>query len=535
MTDVLLGQSYYLRFDPKLWAARQPYPPLGTLYAASALRARGYAAAVFDAMLARSENEWGAAIARHRPTVAVLFEDNFNYLSKMCLGRMRRAALAMIGAARAHGCITVASGSDASDHPELYLAAGADFVVIGEGEVGLCELIDRLTGRTTQPLDAIPGLAYFDPGPPAPHGTPRKGTLVRTAPRPVVRDLDTLPPPAWDLVDLDRYRAIWRRRHGYWALNLVTTRGCPYHCNWCAKPIWGQQYHVHRPARVVADLAAVVSEYGPDEIAFADDIFGLKPGWLAEFAETLERRGLRVPFRCLSRADLLLRPGEIAALARAGCRMVWIGAESGSQAVLDAMEKGIRVDQIREATRHLHQAGIAVGWFLQFGYPGETLADIEQTLALLRECQPDEIGISVSYPLPGTVFYERVRRTLGPKRNWEDSSDLAVLYRGPFSTAFYRRLYRAVHAEFRTRRAWRRLRGDGRRRPVGDGRLRTAASLARHAVEWPLARWAAARAARAAHAGLGALPYTLSPAEAARPTRQEEDAGTALTGGGERR
>src|SRR6185436_6613830 len=125
----------------------------------------------------------------------------------------------------------------------------------------------------------------------------------------------------------------------------------------------------------------------------------------------------------------------------AGCRTVWLGAESGSQKVLDAMEKGLTVADIRDAARRLRAAGIEVGFFLQFGYPGEGWREIEETLALVRECAPDDIGISVSYPLPGTRFHDRVQEDLKGQRNWSESADLAMLYRGPFGTDFYRRLH----------------------------------------------------------------------------------------------
>jgi radical SAM superfamily enzyme YgiQ (UPF0313 family) len=246
-------------------------------------------------------------------------------------------------------------------------------------------------------------------------------------------------------------------------MNMVTTRGCPYHCNWCAKPIWGQRYNSRSPENVVSELALVRERYQPDHVWFADDILGLKPGWLPRFAELVEAQDVRVPFKCLSRADLLLREGEIDALGRAGCYSVWIGAESGSQKILDAMEKGARVEQIQQACARLHTAGIRVGFFLQFGYPGETWDDIQLTLKMLRECMPDEIGISVSYPLPGTKFYERVRAELGEKTNWEDSDDLAVLYHGPYSQEFYRVLYQRVHREFHLRRSLTALKYDALR------------------------------------------------------------------------
>ncbi|MBP7693798.1 MAG: radical SAM protein, partial [Anaerolineales bacterium] len=325
MTDVLFGQSYFLRFDPKLWDAQQPYPPLGTLYAAAYTRQRGYTVALFDAMLADSEQDWARALDAHQPRCAVVYEDNFNYLSKMCLGRMRAAALEMIRLARARGCTVIVAGADATDHADLYLAHGADFALLGEGELTLGELLDALTGRpAARPLAEILGLAW--PGRPAAQ-TPR---------RPDLRELDALPFPAWDLVEVPRYRAVWQARHGYFSMNLVTTRGCPYHCNWCAKPIWGQRYHARSPENVVAEMRWLRERYQPDHLWFADDILGLKPGWIEHWARLLQAAGLRIPFKCLMRADLVSEAAA-AGLAAAGCQIVWLGAESGSQKILDAM------------------------------------------------------------------------------------------------------------------------------------------------------------------------------------------------------
>lgn len=513
MSEVLLGQSYYLRFDPKLWEAMQPYPPLGTLYAASYLRSRGYDVALFDAMLAESEAEWTAALDRERPRFAVLYEDNFNYLSKMCLLRMREAAFTMIRAALTRGCTVIVAGSDATDHAARYLQAGADFVLIGEGEYTLAELLDHLTGRSDMPREEILGLAYPDPAQP--------DGVTRTPRRPDIRDLDALPFPAWDLVDVPRYRDIWLRRHGYFSMNMVTTRGCPFHCNWCAKPIWGQRYNARSPENVAAELKWLRDTYQPDHIWFVDDIMGLKPGWLQRYADEVERLGIRTPFKSLHRVDLLLRGDTIEALARAGAQIVWVGAESGSQAILDAMEKGTKVEQIAEAARRLHAAGIQVGFFLQFGYPGETRADIELTLQMVRDCQPDDIGISVAYPLPGTPFHERVKDQLGVKQNWLDSNDLAMLYRGPFTTEFYRQLHVVVHKEFRMRKHWRVLRGLARRPgQIRRRHLRMAAAAAFYAATLPLERRRLDRLESVPHQGMGPLRPGISPEEAAIPTPQ---------------
>jgi anaerobic magnesium-protoporphyrin IX monomethyl ester cyclase len=502
MSDILFGQSYFLRFDPKLWEAQQPYPPLGTLIAAAVTRAAGYDVALFDAMLAESEDEWTAALERHRPRYAVLYEDNFNYLSKMCLLRMREAAFTMSAAARARGCTVIVCGSDASDHAESYLRAGADYVLLGEGEATLLELLTRLEADGPGDVSDILGLAYRDNG------------HVRHAPRrPVLRDLDALPFPAWDLVDVERYRRVWLEHHGYYSMNMATTRGCPYHCNWCAKPIWGQRYHSRSPENVAAEMKWLKESYNPDHIWFADDIVGLKPGWMAGFADAVEATGAKVPFKCLSRADLIVRDdGGVDALRRAGCDIVWMGAESGSQKILNAMEKGTTVEQIYEATRRLHEAGVRVGFFLQFGYPGETREDIEKTLKMVRDCRPDDVGMSVSYPLPGTKFYENVRLQLGDKQNWVDSADLDMLYAGPYTTEFYRQLHVVLHKEFRSRRAWHDFR-------AGRGRPREVAASAYRLATLPLARARLNRLAQQSDRALRpAAHMTLE--EAAQPTPQ---------------
>ncbi|MBC7875621.1 MAG: B12-binding domain-containing radical SAM protein [Anaerolineales bacterium] len=435
MTDILFGQSYYLRFDPKLWDAMMPYPPLGTLYAASYVRGKGYKVALFDAMLADSEEDWAKSLDEHQPRYAILFEDNFNYLSKMCLLRMREAAFTMIEMAKQRGCIVILCGADATDHYAEYLSNGADYVLLGEGEETLGELLDQLSAN--KDASQIIGLAS-------------KLTLHPSR-RPDISNLDSLPFPAWDLVDVPKYKKIWLQRHGYYSMNMVTTRGCPYHCNWCAKPIWGQRYNSRSPENVAAEMKWLKENFSPDHIWFADDILGLKPNWIEKFADLLHTNDAVIPFKCLQRADLI-NEKTASALAKAGCKTVWIGAESGSQKILDAMDKGDKVEDIYRASELLRKNRIEVGFFLQFGYPGEAWNDVQMTLKMVRDCAPDDIGISVSYPLPGTKFFERVKMQLGEKQNWIDSDDLAMLYRGPFPQEFYRSLHGRVHYEFRLRR-----------------------------------------------------------------------------------
>jgi len=440
MADILFTHSYFYKFDEKQWNNRQPYPPYGTLCAAAVLRDCGFDVALFDTNLRDSPDEIRPALSPAAPRYLVIYDDGFNYLTKMCLTRMREAAFQMAKIGRKAGCTVIVSSSDATDHCAEYLAEGADFILLGEGEITLRELILALEAGRTDPR-SIAGLAFADPA---------TGEVVSTPPRAVLHDLDQLPDPAWDLVDMADYQRIWRS-HGYFSLNLATTRGCPYKCNWCAKPIYGNRYNSRSPERVVAEIEGLMQRYGATHFWMADDIFGLKPGWVQRFRDLVKARGLHFSYKIQSRVDLLLKEDNIAALAESGLQQAWVGAESGAQRILDAMDKGTTVAEIREATRLLKKHGVEVCFFLQYGYLGETREDIEATLRLVEELLPHDIGVSVSYPLPGTKFYDKVRNLLGDKHNWTDSDDLAMLYPASFPPAFYRRLHRLTHKRFRLR------------------------------------------------------------------------------------
>lgn len=437
LANILFSHSYFLRFDPKQWAAGQPYPPIGTLYAAALMRQRGYGVSFSDSMFATGPSHILPALHQMQPEFLVLYDDGFNYLTKMCLTNMRQAAFDMIRLGKQSGCTVIVSSSDATDHYEQYLDKGADYILLGEGEQTLLELVAAL--ETGSPgLVTIPGIAFR-----------LHGAVVKTEKRPVLRDLDSLPMPAWDLADINRYRQTWIKQRGYFSLNMATTRGCPFKCNWCAKPIYGNRYNSRSAANVVAELKMLKERFAVDHIWFCDDIFGLKPGWVNEFAALLEKDQTRIRFKIQARADLLLQENYVKDLTRAGCENAWMGAESGSQKILDAMDKGTTITQIYEATRLLKKNGIRPSFFIQFGYPGETKEDIRKTVNMINELLPAEIGISVSYPLPGTVFYQNVESQLKEKRNWADSDDLALMFRNTYAPAFYKQLYRYVHKTHR--------------------------------------------------------------------------------------
>jgi len=415
---IMLTHANHLYSDRKQVRKMQPYPPLQTLIAAALLRRDGHRVVFFDCTFDR---DFISTMDTYQPDVVAVCEDNFNFLTKMCLLENRELAFEIAAAARVRGIPAIVNSSDSTNNPQAYLAAGFERVILGELEGTLSELCRHWTQKPAQ--------IEYDPA------------------RAVV-DLDELPMPAWDLVDMDAYRRAWMDAHGYFSLNLTASRGCPYRCNWCAKPVHGEAYRQYSPDRVAAEMECVQELFAPDQLWFTDDIFGLSGKWTREFAACVERRGVRIAFRMQSRCDLMTRP-TVEALERAGCIEVWMGAESGSQRILNAMEKGIRVDQIAEARENLRRHGIRAGLFLQLGYRGEEWDDIEKTIQMVRDVRPDDIGVSVSYPMPNTRFHQIVQAQIGTQANWRDSADLAMMYQGAFPTEFYRALADALHAEVR--------------------------------------------------------------------------------------
>ncbi len=458
MSRTLIAHGFHLARDPAERALGKPYPPLGPLISAAEAEAAGHDVAVYDATFAQGPEAFADALDGHRPARVALVADPHAVPAKMCTETHRADVLHMLRLARERGAAVFVAGPDVSDHPELY--ADADVVCVGEHDAALRQWVS---------------------------GTALQGRLPRTS----REDLDAVPLPAWHRVDMAEYARRWRARHGLWEANVAASRGCPWRCNWCAKPTWGRSYRA-RPAEGVADeVRALRERHGVDQVWFTDDVFALKPGWLGRYADAM--RGAEVPYRCLTRADLLQDPGFAADLARSGCVEVWIGAESGSDRVLTAMDKDGTVAEIERAAANLRAHGIRRGVFLQLGYPGESHDDVLATVRTVRRLRPEAIGISVSYPLPGTVFHERVAAQLG-RTNWRSSMANEVLYDAPYPQAYYdaaRELLRAEHAVLTFTLA----------PTLTRAGLRRAAGLVKHAVTWPAARGRMELAARRAAGG----------------------------------
>jgi anaerobic magnesium-protoporphyrin IX monomethyl ester cyclase len=437
MKPILFTHSYFLKLDAKQLRIGQPYAPLGTLYAAAVMREKGYNVSVHDVQFTSGPEEILHALGEKLPGYLVVYDDGFNYLTKMCLTNMREAAFKMIKLAKERGCVVIVSSSDSTDRFEKYLEEGADFVLIGEGEQTLVELIGAINSKV-EDISVIPGIAFK-----------KNDVYVKTGARKVMTQLDCLPLPAWDMIDIVPYKEMWLKHAGYFSINIGTTRGCPFKCNWCAKPIYGNRYNARSPKNVVNEIKYLNHKFGIDHVWFCDDIFGLKPGWVNEFAELVKKEKLKFRFKIQSRADLLVQESYVSSLALAGCENVWMGAESGSQKILDAMDKGITTHQIEEATLLLKKHGIRPSFFIQFGYLDENIADIKQTIRMINRLKPSEIGVSVSYPLPGTRFYEKVKEQLKEKSNWTDSDELALMFANTYKPLFYKELHEYVHKNFK--------------------------------------------------------------------------------------
>jgi radical SAM superfamily enzyme YgiQ (UPF0313 family) len=355
------------------------------------------------------------------------------------------AVLRMIAECRKRGALVVLGGPEPPHHAEEYLAHGADYVVIGEGERTVEELLPRLLARPgVREHRDVDGLAYRD----------AEGRVVRTAPRALLRDLDAQPRPDRDAIELEPYLAAWRRRHGMGSVSLVTARGCPYTCRWCSRSVFGETHRRRSPENVADEVRWIVDRYRPEMLWYVDDVFTIHRGWMLRYAAVMAERGLRVPFECISRAERI-DEAVADALASLGCFRLWIGSESGSQRVLDAMERRVRVEEVQHATRLLKRRGIQVGMFIMLGYVDEQESDLEATVAHLKKAAPDVFLTTVAYPIKGTPFYDDVRERIVAPAAWASRTDRDLRLRGRHSPLYYRFARQWMVGEVGRDRHWR--------------------------------------------------------------------------------
>ncbi len=410
---LLLTHAYFLFEDPKEQQIMKPYAPLGLLYLSSHLRKQGFAVDIYDSTFGSKSELFD--LLRHGPPATVGVYANL----------MTRAnALEIIAVAREAGWNVIVGGPEPANYPEQYLERGADVVVVGEGELALEKLI--ASGFDRKAWHEIAGLIFAG----------ADGDIVRTRSTPLIKDLDAQPWPDRERIDMQRYLDTWRAFHGKGSVSLITARGCPYRCNWCSHSVYGTTHRRRSPHSVVNEIEWIQQRYQPELLWLADDVFTIHHGWLFEFAAEMKRRKLSIPFECITRAD---RVNERVAetLAELRCFRVWIGSESGSQRILDAMQRGVTVQQVRSAVHLCKSRGIQTGMFLMWGYDGEQIEDIEQTVAHAKNCQPDVCFTTVSYPIKGTPYYERTSSRLITLGDWSKSTDRDIRIKGRHSRRFY--------------------------------------------------------------------------------------------------
>jgi anaerobic magnesium-protoporphyrin IX monomethyl ester cyclase len=423
--DLLLTHGYFLFEDPKELQVMKPYPPLGILYISSHLRRKGFQVQVFDSTFSSREQLF-EVLRQGPPTVLGVYANLMT----------RSNVIEILRVAKESGWQTVVGGPEPSAYIPEYLNAGADVVIIGEGEVTLEELVPMLRTDSGESLHRVNGIAFRN----------LDGTIIQTNPREQLSDIDSQPWPDREAIDMGQYVATWRKHHGMGSVSLITARGCPYHCRWCSHEVFGKTHRRRKPASVADELEWLMARYEPDMAWMADDVFTIHPSWLLQYAQELKRRRLRLPFECISRADRL-NPKVIETLAEMGCFRVWIGSESGSQRVLDAMERGVTVEQVQSAITLCRSRGIQTGMFLMWGYEGEELEDIEATVQHVKRTNPDLFFTTVAYPIKGTPYFIEVAGKIEALKVWNVSSDREVRIRGRHSRRFYSFADHLLHSE----------------------------------------------------------------------------------------
>lgn len=413
--DILLSHGYFIAEDEHEKQVMKPYPTLGLLYISSHLKARGFDVDLFDTTFV-SMTDFESHLRRTRPGVVGLY----------CNLMTKQNVLRQIRLSKEIGATVVLGGPEPASYAGEYLDSGADVVVFGEGELTLEELIPHLYRNGISGLESVPGLIFRN----------QEGGLVQTSPREQLSDLSAQPWPDRESIDMERYLDTWKSYHGLSSVSLITARGCPYTCKWCSHSVFGYTHRRRTPEDVVEEVSWIAERYDPDQLWYADDVLTIQPRWFLKYAGLLNDRKLRIPFECISRADRL-NESIIDALSDIGCYRLWIGAESGSQRILDAMKRKADIQDIQAKTKMLQGKGIEVGMFIMLGYEGEEVVDIEATVDHLKKSNPDVFLTTVAYPIKGTEYYDDVRDNIVAHLGWERLTDRDLLVTGRYSRKFY--------------------------------------------------------------------------------------------------
>ncbi len=425
--NLLLIHAYFIHEDEVEQKVMKPYPPLGLLYISAFLEQHGIEHRVFDSTFSSFE-ELKKEILTNTPDVIGIYA---NFLT-------RRNILRIIDFLKEESLLNqikfVIGGPDVKYSDKEYLGYGADYLVIGEGEQTFLELINALEAK--KGISRIDGIAYKDDS----------GKVKVNNPRSHMRDLNELPFPNRKKIDLSKYLNGWKAKHGYNSITVNTQRGCSFSCNWCSHAVYGDTYRRRSAKSVVDELVEIQKDYNPDSIWFVDDVFTMSERWLTAFAEELKSRDVKLSYECISRADRL-NENVIKTLYNSGCEMIWIGAESGSQKVIDLMNRRVDVNQVREMIQLASKQGIKTGTFIMLGYPGETEEDILETIKHLKIANPDIFTINTAYPIRGTHLHGIVKNITLNDDNWAETIDRDVDFKRTYSRRYYDFAIRKVYNE----------------------------------------------------------------------------------------
>jgi radical SAM superfamily enzyme YgiQ (UPF0313 family) len=288
------------------------------------------------------------------------------------------------------------------------------------------ELIEFIgAGENEKQIDAIDGVAYKI-----------NGEIKINKERHKVADLDDLPQPNRKKIDLSKYLKVWKDHHGQNAISVSTMRGCPYTCKWCSRAVYGLSYRRRSPGKVIEELIQITKEYNPDTIWFVDDVFTINYRWLRTFNQLIKDRELKIRYECITRADRL-NEEVIQLLKSSGCFRVWIGAESGSQKIIDKMDRRVDVSRVREMIHLTQSMQIEAGTFIMLGYPGETEQDIELTIDHLKKSNPDHFTITLAYPIKGTALHEEITNQITSVLDWKTSTDREIEFKRTYARKYY--------------------------------------------------------------------------------------------------
>lgn len=426
---IILTHTYFLEEDPHEKQIMKPYPPLGLLYLSAYLKQHRVDVAVYD-----------TTFSGYPALIEYLQAQKPDILGIHCNLLTKYNVLKLIEFCRENGVISLLGGPDASTQVEEFLNYGADIIISGEGEEPLMAVLEALKIKSKHELFDIPNVSFKD----------RAGKIVQNPRQADRRQLDEYPLPDREAIDLHKYLDTWEKYHGQRPVSLITARGCAFTCKWCSHSVYGFTHRRRKPEKVVEEIRQIVARYQPTHLWYADDVFTVNKRWLIKFHQLMSAENIHLPFECIARADRF--DEEIAILLKElACYRVWIGAESGSQRVLDAMSRGVTKTQVVEATRLCRKYGLQAGYFLMFGYPGEELEDIYQTIEFVRETQPDVYLTTVAYPLRGTAMYEEIRERIFHSNGWESHLQRELNIRGRFSYQLYDFAIKKLASEYRKR------------------------------------------------------------------------------------